>query len=223
MLKKAALILVFLLPLFSAFGQRKLPRWHEPTKAETELAEYNAQCVHRNKYSAAQRLRFYPFNKAVQVKLVAFYGLSDPNVQVFVDSVAQKAPKKINYWKYPFNGNETDTTQFIEVKLLNKVQVNKLTDILYNIDQRAIDYNIIYNQYACYEPRNAIVFTNSKGKIFAHIEICFECRKISTRPEKMNIGGYCEGKLDLLKSYFASSGIIYGVDTAYTYKFKRIR
>lgn len=221
--KKTALFLLLLLVLSSAFGQRKLPRWNEPTKAETKLAEYNAQCVHRNKYSAAQRLKFYPFNKAVRVKLVAFYGLSDPNIQTFIDdSKGQKARQRIKYWLYPFKGSQTDTTQFIEGRLLNKTEVNELTDILYNIGERAPN-SFPYPNYKCYEPRNAILFINSKRRVFAYIEVCFECMQIRTVPENMNMGRYCENKLAILKNYFAVQGIMYGIDLAYTQKFPRAK
>ena len=215
MFKKPVLLLVFLLLLFSAFSQSKALRWHRPTKAEEKLAEYHAQCVHSNRYSTAQRLKFYPFNKAVQVKLIAFNGMDEPNVRIRLDSGVYYE-EKINYWKYPFYDNKTDTSQFIESKLLNKSQINRLTDLLYNIGQRTIDYNIVYSHYACYNPRNSIIFINAKGKIFAYIEICFECKEIQTKPESMKIGGYCEDKLSLLKGYFASADIKYGVDTAYT-------
>jgi hypothetical protein len=219
---KSILTLLLCLACTFALGQHKLHRWHEPTKAETKLAEYNAQCVHHNKYSAAQRLKFYPFNKAVQVKLVAFYGLSDPNVQISIDSTAQKAQQRIKYWLYPFNGNQIDSTQFMEVKLLDKTQVNKLTDILYNIGERAPN-TFPYPNYKCYEPRNAIVFINSRGKIFAYIEICFQCQRIRTVPENMKMGQFCDGKLALLKKYLADQGIVYGVDMTYTEKFPRVK
>ena len=43
-----------------------------PTEKQMHEDETNHNCLHRNKYTPAQRLQFYPFNKAVQVKLVAF-------------------------------------------------------------------------------------------------------------------------------------------------------
>jgi len=205
-----------------AFGQRRLQRWHKPTKLDVKLAEYNAQCVHRNKYTAAHRLKFYPFNKAAQVKLVAFNGVSDPNAVIIMNDGNQKAEPKINSWTSPFNENKIDTTQFIEVKLLNKTQINKLTDILYNIGERAP--NIWADPGAsCYNPRNAIIFINSKGKIFAYIEVCFECQRIRTVPENMKIGQFCDDKLALLKRYLAGQGIIYGVNMAYTEKFPKVK
>ncbi|RKR80860.1 hypothetical protein BDD43_0997 [Mucilaginibacter gracilis] len=227
MRKRPILLLAFLLSLFSALGQTKTSRlrYHILTEAETKVEQYKAGCVHRNTYSAVQRLKFYPFNKATKVELVSFIGMSARNVLVYVydvDSAEQEPLKKIKYWKYPFDDYKADTSQFIESKLLDKVQINKLTDILYNIGERKAN-KYPYAGYKCYEPRNAIVFINAEGKIFAYIEICFECKQIKIRPEKMKIGDFCDDKISIFKTYFASAGILYGIHDAYTRNFDIVK
>jgi hypothetical protein len=85
--------------------------------------------------------------------------------------------------------------------------------MLFNISERKINLNGRFKETSCYQPRNAIIFLDTNGNIFAHIDICFECRKIETTPANINWGGFCIGKLDIIKQYFASVGIKYGVTT----------
>jgi len=214
-MKKLDIVFVFILITFAAFAQRPKPPRTPPTSAEAKLADYNYQCVHRDTYTVAQRLKFYPFNKAAKVILVSFYGLISPNdaqdtaIGSYLHQMGFDTVGKI---KFPFIEGRVDTSVLLERKTLTKAQVNKLTDVLYNIDVRAhYGLEVADPGGKCYNPRNAILFVDWRGKIFAEIVICFECQKIEVYPKKIKTGKWCDGKFTAIKNYFKSVGIRWGV------------
>jgi hypothetical protein len=94
------------------------------------------------------------------------------------------------------------------VKNLTILQVEKLTDILYNYGFGGpISINVVSQ---CYNPRNAILFLDSTGKVFEFLEICFECERIKQSSPKIVIGDICNQKLDMLKNFFRNNGVEYG-------------
>jgi len=114
--------------------------------------------------------------------------------------------------KFPLIEGRVDTSVLLERKTLTTAQVNKLTDVLYNIDVRAhYGLEIADPGGKCYNPRNAILFVDAHGKIFAEIVICFECHKIESYPKKTKTGNWCDGKFTAIKNYFKSIGIRWGV------------
>jgi len=201
-----------------ANGQRKqVPRVNY--SPESKIDKYNCQCVHRNSYTVTQRSKFYPFNRAAKIELVSYNGAEGPNEEVITDSIymlkqaGKYHPVKIKRWDSPFADHKVDTSQFMQAITLSKSQVNNLTDLFFNIRERKHNPYIVYGEMSCFDPRNAIIFINSKGEIFAFIEICFECQKIEPSSDKINFGGWCLQKMDKIKQYFASVGIQYGVTT----------
>jgi hypothetical protein len=63
----------------------------------------------------------------------------------------------------------------------------------------------------CYNPRNAILFLDRNGKVFESIEICFECQKTKESSEKILFGQMRDEKMNMLKQFFKSAGIVYGI------------
>lgn len=63
--------------------------------------------------------------------------------------------------------------------LLSKKQVREVTHILLNSSHD-------YGQYACFEPRNALVCYDSNGKPLASLNICFTCVKSKASPAKFS-------------------------------------
>lgn len=63
----------------------------------------------------------------------------------------------------------------------------------------------------CYNPRNAILFIDSQGKAFEFIEICFECERAITGSDKISLGGMCDQKMGMLKLFFKSNKVEYGI------------
>ncbi len=87
--------------------------------------------------------------------------------------------------------------------------MDSLTDILYN-------YGFggpirIQTESMCYDPHNAISFVDKQGKVFAYIEICFLCGKTRGSSEKISLGEMCDQKIDMLRRFFKTVGIEYGV------------
>ncbi|GAC1303130.1 MAG: hypothetical protein NVSMB24_08660 [Mucilaginibacter sp.] len=185
------LILLFTVLSHAGFSQKFMPTYRRPTAKEERIAERNHKCVHRNKYSTEQRLKFYPFNKAVQIKLVSFD-----------DSTAFVS-------RLPLINDTVDYSKLRETIALTKKQTAQLTDILYNFGDRAPN-TIVYGA-ACYNPHNAILFVDKCGHTFAYFEICFECMGYRLSSNRMKMGQFCEEKFALINNYFGQVGIKTGI------------
>jgi hypothetical protein len=189
---------IFLVLLFSlaktSFAQRR-PLPGPPriiSKQEREESERNRNCATRHKYSAAKRLAMYPFSKASKVQLVSF-----------------KRPDSIFMGgQVPLKNGAVDYTKLKEIKTLNKIQIDSLTQILYNIGYRGPFFTEI--DIKCYNPRNAILFVDMSGKAFAYIELCFECMGHRVSSPMVKTGDFCEQKYELLENFFKGSGIRFG-------------
>jgi len=210
-MKRVLLAMLLVVISVSSFAQRK--DWPRPKRtAETKLEKYNCRCVPKNTYTAVQRRKFYPFNKAAKIKLVSFYGEAEPNQEVRIDGDTSAPPPAFK-WKYPFSHNKVDASQFMQTVTLSKAQINKLTDVLFNLDERKHIDGIAYPSAKCFNPRNSIIFLDPRGKIFAHVEICFECGRIETSSDKIDLGPWCLNKMNKILHYFASVGVKYGITT----------
>jgi hypothetical protein len=105
--------------------------------------------------------------------------------------------------------------QYRESIALSNEQIDSLTNLLYNYDFRAMPSK--RGVPKCYRPRNGIVFYDVEGSQFAAIEICFECQRFMTFPEKVILPeqrslsvDFCTQKSDMLRDFFKSSGVYYG-------------
>ena len=145
----------------------------------------NHECVRINVKSFSQRLKQYPYNKSSQIQLVSFEGRKIP---VLNDTISYSMLK--------------------EVKILTLLQIDSLTDLLYNVGFGGTI--LIEEEMNCYDPRNAIIFIDSAGKAFEYIEICFECQQFVVSSEKINFGDICNQKFSMLKKQFINAGILYG-------------
>jgi hypothetical protein len=102
-----------------------------------------------------------------------------------------------------------DLTRLKETKTLSNNQVDTLTDLLYNQSYTGPFYT---NQKSgCYNPRNAVLFLDSSHQAFAFIELCFECQGHRLSSTKVKAGDFCNQKYDLLREFFATNGISFGV------------
>ncbi|HJW15781.1 MAG TPA: hypothetical protein VJ499_01595, partial [Flavisolibacter sp.] len=139
-----------------------------------------------------ERLKIYPFSKASKVQLVSF-----------------KKPGSIVMGGHiPLKKGIVNNTKLNEIITLNKIQVDSLKSLLYNVGYRGVFFTEV--DIKCYNPRNAIVFVDESGKGFEYIELCFECMKNMLSSKKVNAGDFCEQKYELLENYFKEAGIRYG-------------
>jgi len=163
---------------------------------------YTVPCVKKTRFSFASRIKHYPFNLSAQVQLISFDGLvqlSDSGEFSFFSS----DPALLDGTRIsPVGLKETSTLTF--------KQIDGLTDILYNYGFAGKPKVALIHD--CYDPRNAILFRDSNGKVIAFIEICFLCGSTRESSNKISLGEMCEQKLDMLKALFKQVGIKYGID-----------
>lgn len=108
----------------------------------------------------------------------------------------------------PMKGKEVDFSRITEEKTLNKDQIDKLTNILYNVTYKGKIFTL--SGAGCYNPRNAILFYGSSNHLLEFIELCFECHERRLGSVKISLGDLCNQKSDLLKSFFLATGIEIG-------------
>ena len=102
----------------------------------------------------------------------------------------------------------------IEEKDLDKENVDSLKRIMNFYYRPKIDEPELPK---CFEPRNAILFLDKKGKIIACIELCLSCAgwRIYTQSKMKYIGSFenlfcwCQKGMS---DFFKQNGIHYGID-----------
>ncbi|MGZ3820711.1 MAG: hypothetical protein ACXVJN_07170 [Mucilaginibacter sp.] len=189
-------------------------KYKQPSPLEliSRHKDYYDDCVFVNKYSIAQRLKKYPYSKAVKILAVSYHVWGGPDADIRLETEEIK-PKTKDTTGLQIINDSLDYSKLIEVKKLNKQQVNRLTNIIFNTDYKVIDYINEDDPNGCFNPRNALIFFDRNGKVFDYIEICFECNTFYSKSERIQIGTKCIQKYALLKKYFISLGIKYGTLT----------
>ena|SRR6218665_1884798 len=144
----------------------------------------NYTCHENGNLSVKERLRKYPFNEAVEVKIISFERNQNP-----------------------LKGDSLNPDFISESVTLKADQINELTNILYNFNFSDINRTQSDLIHECYIPRHAVLFYNSNGEMYTYMEYCFECHGNKAGNSKTEMGVFCMGKYDLLKSFFAKNGI----------------
>jgi len=157
---------------------------------QDSLMEKNSHCMHRDKYSTAQRKLFYPFNRTEFVSLISFQ-----------DTISEFSSH------LPVKKGILDSKMVKEEIRLSKADIDKLTDLFFNYGYISQKYGVIIDRMACYDPHNAILFFNEKRKVIAYVEICFDCLGMKFSSKKINTGENCTEKFSMLKDFFISKGI----------------
>lgn len=173
------------------------------TRKDDSLAHINLQCLKTDLLSVVERNKKYPFNKATRIELISF---TDTGAVLSIP--------------IPVKNGRLDQSKIVDQKILHTKQINKLTDILFNVGRTPIP-NLKYAEYigsGCYEPRNGIVFVDSNERVFAYIEICFECQQHRFSSRRIKPWDDCEQKHDMLRHFFADQGIKFGTAERRTYE-----
>jgi hypothetical protein len=202
-MRKILLAILFFVRSETGFAQRHGDRPPRPmTKQEALAEERNHLCVRHTFKPFSARLKHYPFNRAAQIQLVAFTGSNpvDPDAAQYADKSEGKLDGKVD---------SVPPSKLLEIMPLTLLQIDSLTDILYNYGYRGPTR--IGSIPLCYDPHNAILFYDNQGKMFAFIEVCFECRKTGESSEEISLGDMCDQKIDMIKQFFKNMGIEYGV------------
>lgn len=188
---KFRLLLLLFIPLIS-IGQKKVKSGIVEFKEDYGLfgKKYNL--------SFSKRLQKYPFNLAHQIKLVSF----DYDVVPIKDTIYYNPiMPRLHY--------TICRTSFSEIKSLNYLQVDNLTNILLNYGY--IRKPTIIEFTKCYEPRNGILFLNEKGKVFEFIEICFGCKRLTYSYNDKATNDFEKPKFKVLREFFVKNGLEYGI------------
>jgi len=184
--------------------------------APPDKAYYN-DCVFTNKFTISQRLKKYPFSKAIKILAVSYDGTPEFNEDITTngDTLDPMTHKKYSRHKIHGLHFDKDTLNYVslfEMKLLSPKQTNRLTNILYNTDHR-VPNNFSSLGYSCFNPRNALIFYDKNGKVFDYLEICFECNKMRSKSGKIFFHSACTQNLDFIKEFLIDVGIKYGTLT----------
>lgn len=176
-------------------------------------------CVITNRLPLASRLKKYPFNKAAKIVLVSFPFWTEGSEEATIVDSLNKSATSIGVTDTRqdtcFNGNLNifdsvlNYSSLIEVTTLNRNQINKLSALFFNINTRNRKKYINIG-YACYAPRNAILFYDKSGKIFDYLEICFECQQMRSQSDDIYFTKDCFDLMDVMKQFFINAGIKYG-------------
>jgi hypothetical protein len=157
---------------------------------------YDRDCVRRDMYTEAQRLGFFPFNVADSIKLVSFR-YHDNDYPVLNDNTKGDS---LHY----------NADSLIEQRLLDRSEINQLTDILYNYGPKK-DHHIGYEN-ECFEPRNAVLFIDKTGRLKAYMLICFHCRHFESSGNSHWPWDNCGQKSEMIHQFFIKAGIKFGTD-----------
>jgi hypothetical protein len=160
----------------------------EGDRAKTIASFSDETCINRNRYTAKQRLKFYPFNRAENVALISY---RDAAVEAELYADKNKLP----------NLEQAD-----KVVLLNSEDINDLTNTIYNIGY-AEPVFVKTLAIECTAIKNAIVFLDGSGKPFEYILLYFGCNQYSYSSKKVEDGDYCNEKFSLLKQHFIAKSI----------------
>jgi len=182
---KQLLLLFLLFPLFCAAQNR---------------FEKNAKCTKTENFTESQRLSNFPFSEASQIKLISFESKNG-------EPTGNELMKYLDAVKL-----QTDAFNpafYTEVATLNSIQINRLTDIIYNYSYKKMPYAL--GDGKCYEPRNAILFLNRNNIIISYIEICFGCNHFRSSSTALSLGKDCTEKYEMIKAIFKECNIEYGI------------
>ncbi len=183
-------ILVCVTYLISCLGQKDNVRKQPPKQ---DFQSDSAKCIFKESLSANERKSIYPFSKAKSVKIVSFEALPDSNGQIITG--ANKLPMKLN---------RVDVSKLNEIIQLNSLEIDSLTNILYNFGYNG---KVLIERGSCFNPRHAIIFFDNANVDFAFIELCFECNVYQTSSSLVQTGDFCTEKYNMLESYFKNRGI----------------
>lgn len=171
------------------------------TKKEI-LSNAHNDCARTKNFSFNKLAKLFPLNKASSILIISF---KNEHI-VYLDSTYREPkPGEVGL---PYIDKKLNYKKIKETIKLNFNQITELSDLLYNYNTKP-NPKYARKNTKCYEPRNGIVFLNDKDEIIEYIEICFSCKDFKTFTKSFN-WDFCEGKIELLKTFFLNNGITFG-------------
>ncbi len=162
-------------------------------------------CLRTHNYKLIERLTNYPFDKAKAILFVSFNYSKPGNyliekndtIEIYIEGTLPIKNKNLSY------------QDLLENIRLSDENIDSLTRILYNYDYSVNNLSELNRN--CYDPHNAIVFLDEKGKMFEYIELCFLCDNHKLSSPNLKTGNFCQGKYEMLKNYFRELGLTKGI------------
>ncbi|ALM50376.1 hypothetical protein AMR72_16695 [Flavobacterium psychrophilum] len=174
------------------------------------------KCGWYGKKTVEERNKMFPFNKAKKAVLISYLGGTDGLLN-HGDTIGFNSVNKIiKTWNILIKEFKT-SYKVKEEAILGKEQLNEFSNILvnYTVSDKS-KRPMITSEYACYTPRNSVLFLDEKGQVICVFEICFECFKTNIFPHS-DINSYsqveeCFSRFEVLKDFFKKNGVKYGVE-----------
>ncbi|WP_157485949.1 hypothetical protein [Flavobacterium soli] len=183
------------------------------------------KCGWYGKKSIAERDKMFPFSEAKKVLLISFISTDGSNILVLDDDtrIALDTTNidkyQVKYLKsFTFYQNKAIKKYFAkEIVEIDKNQIDTISNLLFNYKIKNTDKIKGGIDIKCYTPRNAILFLDENNKVISNFEICFECTQAYFFPDPYKINELvsqknCHERMTILKDFFKSNGIKYGIE-----------
>ncbi|RZJ68223.1 MAG: hypothetical protein EOO50_02050 [Flavobacterium sp.] len=178
--------------------------------------------------AADKRRAMPPFASSQKIVLISYFTtaysekpiVDDKGEQIIAEdsaSVAKKMEMKV-LREYDVSHILGKPKKFaaLEVAELNPSEKDSLSRWFFNYRSKpGIDLNMQTNK--CFTPRNAVLFIDDSGKVFAYIEVSFECNRFVIRPDvawfnQLSLLSDCDGKYNILRDIFRQKKVGYGIN-----------
>lgn len=174
------------------------------------------ECGWYGKKTIQERNKIFPFNKAKKVVLIAYLGGTEGLLKLGDTTDFDSANKIITTWDIKIKDFKTSYKVKEEI-VLKREQIDEFSNILINYKLKdQPEKPLIISGFACYIPRNSVLFLDENEEVICNFEICFECFKTNMYPDSI-LNEYsqveeCFSRFDVLKDFFKKNGIKYGVE-----------
>lgn len=178
--------------------------------------------------AADKRRAMPPFYNAQKIVLISYFTtayserpiVNEKGEQIIAEdsaSVASKMEMKV-LREYDVSHILGKPKKFaaLEVAELNPSERDSLSRWFFNYRSKpGADLNMQTNK--CFTPRNAVLFIDSANKVFAYIEVSFECNRFVIRPDvawfnQLSLLADCDGKYNILRDIFRQKKVGYGIN-----------
>lgn len=158
-----------------------------------------------------QSIKNYPFKKTSKIKLISY------NLDFKRELVDTPPPPgdSLAIWKYKNRKKPVRLETILATENLNGIQqqkslslleIQQLVNIMHNTCSKY--FAGLFSESGCYFPRNAVLFYDENDKIFAYLELCFECDGNKQEPKTLfEEDFYCEDIYRQLEIFFNTAGI----------------
>lgn len=157
------------------------------------------------------RIKNFPFNKTSKIKAISYnLEFKKELITSYIPIEDSIAIRNYNDKKIPaklFDILAAENLYGIQQqKSLNLIEIQDLSNIIFNeCDKYSTG---IISSSGCYFPRNAILFYDENDKLFAYVEICFQCGRFESYPKKLFEEDIrCESIYSMLEIFFNKLGI----------------